>query len=78
MQVLNIVICNSGDGSNHLKWVTDYNVIDKMEIEVDDGNETYSSGDGLQVYTLSFPDGFDLDNFIKINHISITTLEDFE
>lgn len=70
------VIGNGGDGSNFIKWVKDLEVVDKMQEFADDGDEAYASGDGLQVRGLVFPDGFDLDTWIKTNHISITTMED--
>lgn len=78
MQYIDMVICNSGDGSNHIKWVTDEAVIEQMEARVDDGDETYASGDGLQVTTLKFPADFDLKEWMKTNNIRLTTLEAFE
>lgn len=72
------VICDAGDGSNFIRWTTDTDVVDKMRELADSGDETYASGDGLQEYDLQFPDDFDLDAWIKKNHISITTLEDLK
>jgi hypothetical protein len=43
-------------------------VIDKMEELADDGDEQYASGDGLQVTEFIFPDDFDLDAWLKVNH----------
>lgn len=71
-----MVITNSGDGSNCIRWVTDDKVLDLMEERADDGDETYASGDGLQVKTLVFPEGFNLEAFLKKNHISLTTIDD--
>jgi len=75
-QSINFVICNSGDGSSHIRWVKDSAVIDMMEDLANEGDETYASGDGLQVETIVFPDDFDLDAWIKSNHIDLVTIED--
>ena len=48
MNKVYVVITNSGDGSNSLHRVLDEAVLDRMEELVDDGSETYASGDGLQ------------------------------
>lgn len=76
MKTMNMVIINCGDGSNSIQWVTDPAIIDRMQERADDGDETYASGDGLQVRELKFPDDFDLDAWMKLNHISLTTAED--
>lgn len=68
-----MVIANNGDGSNGIRWVQDEAVLDKMEELADDGDETYGSGDGLQTRKLVFPDGFDLDAWIKLNNIRLAT-----
>lgn len=78
MLSIQMVITDNGDGSNGTHWVTDPVVIDKMQEFADEGHEAFASGDGLQVQTLEFPEGFDIDAFIKTNHLSITTLEDLE
>ena len=70
-----MVITNNGDGSNSIEWVTDDKVIDRMEDLADDGDERYASGDGLQVNTLLFPDGFDIQAWIRMNSLSLTTIE---
>ena len=75
---LTYVICNAGDGSNFVLWVTDQEVLDKMQEKADDGDDRYASGDGLQDTTLYFPDDFDLKGWLKLNHISLTTLKDFD
>lgn len=77
-QVLHYVITNSGDGSNGTHWVADPAVLDRMEQLVDDGDERYTSGDGLQANKLVFPSGFDLAAWMKVNYIDLTTLEDLE
>lgn len=70
-----MVITNNGDGSNSIEWVTDDNVIDRMEDLADDGDERYASGDGLQVNTLLFPDGFDIQAWIRMNSLNLTSIE---
>jgi len=78
MKTISMVITNSGDGSNGIHWVTDAAVLDIMEERANDGDETYASGDGLQVTELGFPDDFDMDLWMKLNRIDVTTVEDFE
>ena len=73
-----MVITESGDGSNGIQWVLDEAVLDRMEELVDEGNESYSSGDGLQSRMLVFPEGFDTTAWMKTNHLSETTLEDLD
>ena len=75
MKELYFVITNSGDGSNGIMWVKDQKVLDFMEELVDADNETFASGDGLQVKTLKFNDDFDLDQFMLLNNIKLTTLK---
>ena len=75
-QTIHMVITNCGDGSNSIQWATDSAVIDQMEKLADEGDESYASGDGLQVKTLFFPDGFDLAYWLKLNSIHLTILED--
>lgn len=78
MKTVYMVITNSGDGSNGIHWVVDKAVLDRMEELADDGDEGYSSGDGLQDTKLVFPDDFDLGAWMKTNYISVTTLEDLD
>lgn len=73
-----MVITDSGDGSNGIHWVRDEDVLDKMEERADDGDEQYASGDGLQSTMLVFPDDFDLEAWMKTNHITLTTMEDMD
>lgn len=72
------VITNSGDGSNSVRWVMDAKVIDLMDELADQGDETYASGDGLQVNKLVFPDSFDIDQWLEVNYISLVTFEDMK
>lgn len=72
---ISFVITNCGDGSNGIRWVRDPAVLEKLEELADDGDETYASGDGLQVKTLEFPDGFDLDAWVSENRLNVVDLE---
>lgn len=76
--VLYMVITNCGDGSNAIQWVADLAVLDKMEERADEGDETYASGEGLQVTELIIPDPVTVEQFIWRNGISLTTIEDME
>ena len=76
MSKIYMVITNSGDGSNAVRWVLDENVLAKMEERADDGDETYASGDGLQSRKLVFPEGFNLDAWMKTNHLRLFTMAD--
>lgn len=78
MIALYTVITNSGDGSNGVRWVRDTRVLDLMEELADEGDERYASGDGLQVTKLLFPDNFDLESWLELNHITLETLEDMQ
>lgn len=70
------VITNGGDGSNGVQWVMNPKVLDRMEELAEEGDETYSSGEGLQLSTLLFPDTFDLTSWLSLNNISLVTIED--
>ena len=70
------VISDNGDGSNAINWVLDYEVIEKMRELAESGDSQYSSGEGLQEYSLEFPEDFDIDAWIKANYIYINTMED--
>lgn len=72
------VISDCGDGSNTINWVLDYEVIEKMRELAESGDSQYSSGEGLQEYSLEFPEDFDIDAWIKANYIYINTMEDVE
>ena len=72
------VISDNGDGSNAINWVLDYEVIEKMREVAESGDSRYSSGDGLQEYSLEFPEDFDIDAWIKANYIYINMMEDVE
>ena len=76
--VVYMVITNSGDGSNSVQWVFDKAVLDRMEQLADDGDEGYASGDGLQDRKLTFPEGFDIPAWSKLNYHNVVTLEDLD
>ena len=78
MQVIYIAIRDCGDGSQTLDVVKDPATIEKMEELADSGDSGYSSGDGLQLTTLRFPDDFDVDAWVKDCFYGYTTLEDLE
>jgi len=71
-----MVITDSGDGSNKILWVTDRDVLERMDELANEGDETYASGDGLQTQILSFPDDFDLKEWMKTNRIRLTVMKD--
>lgn len=75
MKTISMVITNSGDGSNGILWVTDPAVIAKLEELSDDGDETYGSGDGLQVRDLLFTDEVALSDWMVLNSIHVLKLE---
>lgn len=78
MKILSMIITNSGDGSNGISWTNNQFVLDRMEQLADAGDEAWASGDGLQVTQFKFPDDFDLDSWLSINGIELTTLEEFD
>lgn len=78
MTKLYMVITNCGDGSNSIDWVSDPDVLEKIEELADDGDESYASGDGLQTRELVFPDDFDLDSWLRTNYLSLTTMKDMD
>lgn len=76
--IVYMVITNSGDGSNSTQWVLDEAVLDRMEDLVEQGDEGYASGDGLQSSELIFPDGFDIPAWLKLNYLNVVTLKDLD
>lgn len=71
------VITDCGDGSNSVRWVIDPAVLEKMEELAEEGDETYASGDGLQARELTFAEGFDIQDWLKVNHLHEFTMNDF-
>ncbi len=56
MKTLFIVITDSGDGSQSLRYTFDESLILKMQDRQDELDDCYQSGDGLQVDRLLVPD----------------------
>lgn len=76
MKSIKFVIVDNGDGSNGILWVIDKEVLERMQEMADFGEQRYASGDGLQVQTLFFPDNFNLEDWIFLNKIHLTTMQD--
>lgn len=55
-KTLFLVITDSGDGSNSISYTFDAELISLMDENLDELGESYQSGDGLQVKTLTVPD----------------------
>lgn len=81
MTKLYMVIVDRGDGSNGVQWTNDEEVIDLME-QCASGKfrswyaESFMSGDGLQVTTFRFKSEEALNDFVSMNKIDFTTLEE--
>lgn len=75
---VHMVITNGGDGSNGTQWVLDGAVLDRMKELVEDGDESYSSGDGLQSRKLFFPEGFDIPAWLELNYLNVVTSADLD
>lgn len=76
MAKISFIICNSGDGSNHLIWLKGAVTREMAEQLEEQDPEMYSSGDGVQVTVLDFPDEFSIDGWAGINYISFATVEE--
>lgn len=74
MQTIQMVITNNGDDSNGLLIVKDELVMSKMQELADEGDERFASGDGLQYWEISFPEGFDVDAWVKLNFHGYTSI----
>lgn len=66
-QKVYMIICNSGDGSNHVQIVKTENAMRRLYEQAEAGEEQYASGDGLQVTELKFPDEFAMDAWVIEN-----------
>jgi hypothetical protein len=73
--ILYQIIGNLGDGSNHTEYSTDERVVEIKRQKADEGNETYASGDGLQVIKFRFKTKEDIDRFIMYNVYDLHTLD---
>jgi len=78
MKKIYMIITNSGDGSNSIHIAKDEEVLAKMEQLADDGDECYSSGDGLQKRLLEFPDDFDVDDWVAKHFYRYTELDELD
>ena len=75
-QTIYLVITNNGDGSNGLQWIDDSKVLARMQKLADEGDETYGSGDGLQVKRLTFPAEVNVTAWLASNGLYLTTWDD--
>jgi hypothetical protein len=67
MQKITLIVCNSGDGSNHIQIVKSEKALEKVYELAENGDDRYASGDGLQTWELKFPDEFALEAWVKMN-----------
>ena len=77
-QTIYLVITSNGDGSNGLKWTDDSEVVGRMRERAEEGDDKYSSGDGLQVKRLTFPAEFNVYAWLASNGLYITTAVDVD
>lgn len=54
-KTLYLIITDCGDGSNSIHYTFDNKLIDKMDDRQDELDDSYQSGDGLQVSELTVP-----------------------
>lgn len=66
-QKIYMVICNSGDGSNHIQILKSQVAVDRVNVLAEEGDDRYASGDGLQCRELNFPDEFAVDAWVLEN-----------
>ncbi len=71
MRTISYIICNSGDGSNHIEWYNRALTDDELSIMQDNDFERYSSGDGVQYQEIHFSDMFDIPLWASINGIKL-------
>ena len=81
MTKLYMVIVDCGDGSNGIRWADDEKVINLMNrcASGEFGSwyaEGCMSGDGLQLTTLRFKSEEAMSDFISMNNLTLTTLEE--
>lgn len=70
MQTISYIICNSGDGSNHIEWFDRALTDEELESLEYLSLDTYSSGDGVQYNEMHFPDEFSVLGWAGANYIS--------
>jgi hypothetical protein len=78
MNIIYMIIRDSGDGGQTIDIVKNEEVLDRMAELADTGCSGYSSGDGLQCRKITFPDGFDVDAWVKAHFYDYITLEDLK
>lgn len=66
MKFAYLVIRDNGDGSQSIEW---HRTMYKEKQERLAEDDSYQSGDGVQINALKFPGNFDLDGFGKLNNI---------
>lgn len=66
MKFAYLVIRDNGDGSQSIEWHRTMSKEKKERLAEDD---SYQSGDGVQIKALKFPGNFDIEGFTKLNHI---------
>lgn len=76
-KTLFIVITDSGDGSNGLGYTFDQDLIQLLDENQDQLDDSYQSGDGLQVRTLQVPVECTYDS-LSISKWNILNREDFD
>lgn len=77
MKTLAYIICNGGDGSNHLEWFSEELTPEQRDTIEESDFERYSSGDGLQYYTMQFPNDFDVKSWVEHNLIYMSTFAEW-
>ena len=66
MKFAYLVIRDNGDGSQSIEWHRTMSKEKQARLAEDD---SYQSGDGVQIKALKFPGNFDIGGFTKLNHI---------
>ena len=66
MKFAYLVIRDNGDHSQTIEW---HRTMSKEKKERLAEDESYQSGDGVQITALKFPGNFDIEGFTKLNHI---------
>ena len=66
MKFAYLVIRDNGDGSQSIEW---HRTMPKGKQERLAEDDSYQSGDGVQIKALKFPGNFDIEGFTKLNHI---------
>lgn len=71
-----MVITDGGDGSNGVQYTFDAELISLMDENLDELGDSYQSGDGLQVKTLTVPDECTYES-LGISKYAILNREDY-